>query len=105
MALFNADGKSITPEGMTLAEYAALYNAISHMSVDIEDCVPRFGDDDWDEVSAAKYALVKGMIDCITDVPNSKLEFYTKRGMTLPEVDIDFSGDTPRLTVGGEYVE
>jgi hypothetical protein len=94
---------------MTLADYAALYNAISHMSCDIESECPRYNDvifpEDWNKDCAAIYALVKGMVDCINDVPRGLVEYAVKQGLVLPEVDIDFSGDTPALTIDGEVIE
>lgn len=89
---------------MSLADYAALYKAVVHMSVDIEENVPRFDEADWDDTAAAKYALVAKMIDCITDVPNSKLAYYIKQGMTLPEVDTIFT-DAPHTTINGKIID
>lgn len=89
---------------MTFADYVALYNAVVRMSVDIEENVSRFGDEDWDDTAAAKYALVAKMIDCITDVPNSLLAYYIKQGMTLPEVDTIFT-DAPHTTINGKIID
>jgi hypothetical protein len=94
------------PEGMTLAEYGALYDAIVHMSLDFEDLVPRPSDLEWDEVAAAKYALVKQMIDTLTDsCCAGVIDYYVKRGLILPEVDTDFSGDEPRTTINGVVID
>lgn len=94
-----------TPDAMTLADYIALHDAIIHMSLDIEDSVPLPDDAEWDEIAAAKYALVQQMINCLNDVPSSRIDFYTKQGLKLPDVDYDFNGDEPRLIIDGKVIE
>ena len=87
---------------MSLADYVALYDAIVHMSCDFESCVPCPDmEGDWDEVAAAKYALVAQMVDCINDVPARRVDYHIQNGVQLPEIDFDFSGDEPITTING----
>lgn len=72
---------------MKVADYKALYEAVEHMSFDIEDNVPRFYEEEWDSESAIKYAYVRAMLDCINDVPRSKVEYALEKGIILPEID------------------
>ena len=101
MALFDANGNLVRSDGMTLADYVALYDAVVHMSCDIEDSVSRFGDEDWDEVAAAKYALIQEMVNCINDVPARLVKYAVENGLQLPEIDCDFSGDEPITVIDG----
>ena len=93
---------------MTLADYAALYDAIVHMSCDVESECPRYMDvinpEEWDDECAAKYALIQAMVECINDVPARFVESAIKKGLKLPEVDIVFT-DAPHTTIDGEIID
>ena len=71
---------------MSLDDYKMLCDAIIHMSCDIESNV----DYPWnDEASKEIYAYVKYMIDCINDVPKSRVEYAVEdMGVKLPEIEL-----------------
>lgn len=80
---------------MSVEDYKALYEAISHMSCDIEsevECPYGFEGKklvaaECSEETLEKYAYVSMMLDCINDVPKSRLEGAIEAGVELPEID------------------
>lgn len=72
---------------MSLNDYKELYEAIVHMSVDIEDSVPRA----WEPPVLADtlmiYGYVREMIECLNDVPKSLIERAEKEGIYIPEIN------------------
>lgn len=65
---------------MPIEAYKALYDAIVAMSFDIEGDV-----NDTDIQSKLPY--VKAIIECVNDVPSSRVAYAEKLGIKIPEVE------------------
>lgn len=71
----------ISCDTMSLEDYRELWLAIVHMSCDIESNVPYPWDD---ENSIPVYSYVKGMLNCINDVPKSRVEYAESQNLQFP---------------------
>lgn len=60
---------------MTLLDYKKLTRAVISMSIDIEDWIYSWQDENPEELKKI-LMCIKEMVECINDVPNSKMNYY-----------------------------
>ena len=70
---------------MTVNDYKRLYASIIELAADIEENAYPLEDGATEE-TLKKYSYLREMIDCINDVPKSKLDFAIKQGIKIPEI-------------------
>ena len=68
--------------------FKELCNLAIHACNAFDSDIPIYGDEGWNDECAKAYAYVKYAIDCLNDVPASRIEYAIEKGLKLPEVEI-----------------
>ena len=70
---------------MTVNDYKRLYASIIELAADIEENAYPWEDGATEE-TLMKYGYLREMIECLNDVPKSKLDTTIKQGIKIPEI-------------------